>query len=44
MILKELIEIMWNAKKLLKKLDPSWRYKVRKFEFSAILLLFLEHL
>ena len=31
MILKELIEIKWNAKKLLKNLNPSWRYKDLNF-------------
>ena len=43
MILQELAEIKGNAKKLLTKLNPSRRYKVWKFEFSAILLLYLEH-
>ena len=31
MILKELVEIKWNAKKLLKKLNLSWRYKDLNF-------------
>ena len=31
MILKELVGIKWNAKKSLKNLNPSWRYKDLNF-------------
>lgn len=40
MILKELAEIQWNAKTLLKKAQPPLRYKVWKFEVYFLISTF----